>query len=235
MNTRVERAFAMELEMPDTVAEKIIAECAIAFPRNSDDCNKYLKAVAAIFFEPDLFTGPGMNADAIVGSLRTSSDWRQLGTSHALAIRDAKAGAFVIGGMTSKELSSSHGHLAIVVGDDGQNSGTVLVPICYAGSLNAAARVERKRVSETFGRDPARESKISYFSRTPETVPSSTAVSRLIDFVRGVRADADVAPLGTEIASRPTREVPEIHEHRLDEAPSLVKKPKREGVKKRRP
>jgi hypothetical protein len=180
------------IAMAQTVPEKIIAECAIAFGTNSDDCNKYLKTVSAVFFEPDLFTGPGMNADAIVAELRKSKDWSQLGTSHANAIRDAKAGGFVVAGMTSSELSSSNGHLAVVVGDDGQMSGTVLVPICYAGSLNATARVQRKRVSETFGATFAREGKISYFSRTPQTVPKDTPVTRLVDFMRGVRVDPEL-------------------------------------------
>lgn len=173
-------------------ADRILAECAIAFSSNSDDCNKYLKAVAAKFFEPDLFTGPAMNADAIVAELQASTDWIRLGTSHVDAIRDAKAGRFVVAGMTSEELSSSHGHLAIVVGDDGKNSGSVLVPICYAGSLNPNARVERLGVSWTFGSRPARESRISYFSRTPDTVPSVSAISRLVDHLRGVRVEPEI-------------------------------------------
>jgi hypothetical protein len=38
-----------------TVREPIIAECAIAFEENADDCNKFVEAVSAAFFEPDLF------------------------------------------------------------------------------------------------------------------------------------------------------------------------------------
>ena len=117
-----------------------------------------------MFFEPDLFAGPSMNADAIVAELRSSASWTSLSTSHTDAIAQAKAGKVVIAGMTSTELKSKHGHLAIIVGDDGQLSGTVTVPICYAGSLNAGARVERKRVSVSFGTGPARKSKISYFA-----------------------------------------------------------------------
>lgn len=166
--------------------EEILAECALAFAANSEDCNKYVKAVSAPFFDPDLFTGPDMNADAIVASLRASSDWMVLGNSHVKAIAKAKAGQFVVAGMSSGELQSTHGHLAVVVGDDGQMSGTVRVPICYAGSLNAAARVQRKRVSETFGAQVARDSKISYFSRDVQTLPAMIAVSRLVDELRGV-------------------------------------------------
>lgn len=172
--------------MPDA-RDEILAECALAFGANSEDCNKYLKAVSGPFFDPDLFTGPSMNADAIVTLLRAAADWTSLGTSHDKAIADAKAGKFVVAGMTSAELQSTNGHLGVVVGDDGQMSGTVRVPICYAGSLNPAARVQRKRVSETFGAQVARDSKISYFSRDVQTLPSLFAVSRLVDGLRGVR------------------------------------------------
>jgi hypothetical protein len=147
-------------------AARIIELCKQSFPSNSGDCNKFLKAVANLLFEPASFA-PGADADAIVATLRASADWTKLGTSHADAIRDAKNGLFVVAGMTSDELASDHGHLAVVVGDEGQESGTVTVPICYAGSLNALARAERKRVSVTFGTGPARESRISYFSRRP--------------------------------------------------------------------
>ncbi|HEX2547932.1 MAG TPA: hypothetical protein VHL79_23815 [Ramlibacter sp.] len=180
--------------MPDA-RDEILAECALAFGPNSEDCNKYVKAVSAPFFDPDLFTGPNMNADRIVALLRQSGDWTQLGTSHDQAIASAKAGRFVVAGMTSSELQSSNGHLAIVVGDDGQNSGTVRVPICYAGSLNPAARVQRKRVSETFGAQVARDSKISYFARDVQTLPAAMAVSRLVDELRGVSVPSTEQPL----------------------------------------
>lgn len=182
--------------MPDA-RDEILAECALAFGGNSEDCNKYVKAVSGPFFDPDLFTGPGMNADAIVALLRTSADWTSLGTSHDRAIANAKAGQFVVAGMTSAELQSTNGHLAVVVGDDGQMSGTVRVPNCYAGSLNPAARVQRKRVSETFGAQVARDGKISYFSRDVQTLPAVFAVSRLVDELRGVRVPT------TEMARAP--------------------------------
>jgi hypothetical protein len=170
-----------------SISEQVIAQCAIEFKSNSDDCNKFVKAVCAAFFEPDLFTGPDMNANAIVEELRSSGDWMSVGTSHAGAIKAAQDEKIVIAGMTSAELGSNHGHLAIVVGDPGQTSGNVIVPICYAGSLNPAARVERERVSATFGATVARESRISYFSRAAQIVPAEAAVSRLVDSMRGVR------------------------------------------------
>jgi hypothetical protein len=161
--------------------DEILAECALAFSANSDDCNKYLKAVSAPFFDSAPFAAPDMNADAIVHLLRTSGEWTLLGTSHEQAIDNAKAGLFVIAGMTSTDLRSTHGHLAVVVGDDGELSGLVRVPICYAGSLNPAARVQRKRVSETFGAQAARSSEIGYFARSVQTAPAVPAISRLVD------------------------------------------------------
>ncbi len=177
------------------IPEKIISECAIAFPSTSDDCNKYVKAVAAIFFEPDLFTGPNMNADAIIDELSSSSDWTSLGKSHTKAISKAKAGMFVIASMKSSELSANHGHLAIVIGKPGKPSGTVTVPLCYAGSLNPAARVQKKRVSETFPAKMARNKKISYYSRQVDTAPAASAVERLSDFVSGIRVDPELKTL----------------------------------------
>ena len=173
--------------------DEILSECALAFAANSDDCNKYLKAVCAAFFEPDLFSGPSMNADAIVAQMRGSADWTSLATDHASAIAAAKAGQVVVAGMTSGELGDSHGHLAVVVGDDGQLSGTVVVPICYAGALNPAARVQRKRVSETFPALMARTSKISYFARGVEMLPAVAAVSRMADRLRGIVQPTAVA------------------------------------------
>ncbi len=150
--------------MPNATVQKIIDQCKQSFPNANTDCNKFLKAVANAFFEPDPFKA-GLDADAIIADLRASKQWTNLEKSHADAIRDAKAGLFVVAGMTAAELASDHGHVAVVVGDDGAVSGAVTVPICYAGSLKEIARVERKRVSETFGADNARQSKISYFSR----------------------------------------------------------------------
>jgi hypothetical protein len=203
--------------------DEILAECALAFSANSDDCNKYVKAVAGPFFDPDLFTGPGMNADAIVGQLRASAEWTALGTDHTQAIAEAKAGKFVIAGMTSAELNSTNGHLAVVVGDDGQSSGSVLVPICYAGSLNAAARVQRKRVSETFGAQVARDKKISYFSRDVQTMPAVAALSRLVDTLRGVNIPA------TEVAR-----VPAANKGKSDSRKSASKLRKKDAQKRKR-
>lgn len=73
-----------------------------------------------------------------------------------------------------------------MVGEDRQMAGTVRVPICYVGSLNPAAGVQRKRVSETPSGRRSRDSKISYFARAEQMLPAVEAVSRLVDDVRGV-------------------------------------------------
>ncbi len=179
--------------MPNATADKILAQCAAEWPTSNTDCNQFLKVVAKYFFEPDLFTGAGMNADKIVGEMRTQAVWTKLGTTHTSAISHAKAGKFVVAGMTSTEIGDTNGHLAVVIGDDGQNSGTVLVPICYAGSLRAGGRVARKRVSETFNANDARESRISYFSRAVDTVPAARALDLLVDFLRRDELDTRVA------------------------------------------
>ena len=112
-----------------TITEKIRGECATQFATQSGDCNAFVKAVSARFFDSPLFQGNNMNADAIIAQMGGSAVWDDLAMDHSKAISDAKAGRFVIAGMTSTELGSSHGHLAIIVGDDGQAPGTVTVPL----------------------------------------------------------------------------------------------------------
>jgi hypothetical protein len=170
----------------DKRAEKILAVCEQAFASSSGDCNKFVKVVAAPFFRPDPF--PGLNADGIIEVSRAL--WTGLGRDHAAAIQAAKSGSLVIAGMTSQELEDAHGHLAIVAGVEGAHSGTVVVPLCYAGSLNARARVARRRVSETFGAHNAREGRISYFARVPNEEPTEEPFAILLDaLARATRRD----------------------------------------------
>lgn len=154
-----------------SISEEIIKTCELKFTDSSTDCNKYIKAVSESFFNTGLFNG--LNADEIIDFLSDEDHgWTNLGKNHVSAITDAKANKFVIAGMKSSELNDDHAHLAVVVGLDGQASGTIIVPICYAGSLNPRARVSRKRVSETFNATFARENKISYFSKKPDSIPA---------------------------------------------------------------
>lgn len=150
-----------------SISDQIINICEIKFNGFNTDCNKYIKVVSESFFNAGLFKG--LNADGIIDFLSNATNgWTNLGKDHASAIIDAKANKFVIAGMKSSELNDDHGHLAVVVGLDGQASGTIIVPICFAGSLNPRARVSKKRVSETFSAIFARENKISYFSKSPD-------------------------------------------------------------------
>jgi len=42
--------------MSNKTADQIGAECAIAYGTSNDDCNKFVKAVGAVFFDPDIFS-----------------------------------------------------------------------------------------------------------------------------------------------------------------------------------
>lgn len=181
--------------MDKATDRKIIAQCAVKFPSEKDDCNGFLKAVSNVFFEPDLFSGSDMNADRIIDTLNSDAKWEKLGKVHKTAVDRAKTGKFVIAGMKSNELSSAHGHVAVIISDDMQNSGTVPVPICYAGSINNNARVARGRVSGTFGVTPARESKISYFARAVDTVPVDDALDLVVNYLRGDRGEIETRPV----------------------------------------
>ena len=131
------------------VAQQILQSCVEHFAANDDDCNKFLKAALGVFLADGYFEG--MNADAIVGKLKQANEGWRSSRRIATAIERAKAGDMVIAGMTSAALGASHGHLAIVVGCDGQPSSGKIVPLGYAGSLgNPSARLEGGRLSGTF-------------------------------------------------------------------------------------
>jgi len=154
-----------------TIAEKIIEVCKSQFPMASTTCNGYVGAVAKSFFTSPSFD-PSKLADDIIDQLNNSADWTKLGTSNAKAIADAKANKFVIAGMIAEDLEADHGHLAIVIGMDGALSGTVIVPICYAGSLKTEGRVQNQRISSTFPTSCARNEEISYYSRATQISPA---------------------------------------------------------------
>lgn len=144
------------------IAQAIVKACELAWPANNDDCNKFVKAALADFLAAGYFDG--LNADAMVGKMKQAAEAWILTTSIAAAIVGAKAGKVVIAGMTSEELGQKYGHLAIVVGCDGQHSGAVSVPVGYAGSLhNESARLNGGRLSGTFLATTVQEEGINYF------------------------------------------------------------------------
>jgi hypothetical protein len=155
----------------DNAARAIIESCDAKFAANCDDCNKFLKAALSDFLAEGYLDG--LNADAIVAKLK--SDGEGWGTSRSIAtvIAQAKAGKVVVAGMTSAALGQSHGHVAVVVGCDGQPSGDAIVPLGYAGSLdNPAARLDGGRLSGTFEATMVRSGKLDYYFRVPDRTPA---------------------------------------------------------------
>ncbi len=157
--------------VPDNeIAQKIIASCEAHFAANAADCNQFLKAALADFLAAGYLDG--LNADGIVGKLQDPTEaWT---TSRAIptAIAMAKNGHVVIAGMTSAALGQRHGHVAVVVGCDGQMSGTTVVPLGYAGALgNPAAELCGGRLSGTFEAALVRAGRIDYYFKPPDRTP----------------------------------------------------------------
>ena len=151
---------------PDNpVAAQIIASCEASFPANRGDCNQFLKAALAPFLPPDYFGD--LNADGIVAMLQApGSGWTRT-RAIAETIAAAKAGGVVVAGMNSAALNASHGHVAVVVGCDGQASGSTIVPIGYAGSLgNPDAQIAGARLSGTFPASMVRSEGLDYYLKS---------------------------------------------------------------------
>jgi hypothetical protein len=151
----------------NTTALNITQSCDNTWAANNDDCNKFVKAALGSFLAAAYFDG--LNADGIVGKMKTAAEGWTMTTAIADAIGGAKDGKVVIAGMTSAELGDTHGHLAVVVGCDGQVSGTVTVPVGYAGALNPIARLDGGRLSGTFQAEMVRSEGINYFIKAAVT------------------------------------------------------------------
>lgn len=91
-------------------AQKVIDACEEVFDDNSDDCNKFAKAVAATFGVT--LTG---NADAIVDQVQ-GDGWTSLADG-VEAKAKADDGWLVIGGLKGADQTppADHGHVVIVV------------------------------------------------------------------------------------------------------------------------
>ena len=154
--------------------------CEDEFYAVAHDCSAFVKAVAKKAFANQPFSG---QADDILAFLATSANgWADLGNSIAKAIQKAKAGDLVVAGMTSTQLGGAHGHLAIVLGVDGQDSGSppVKVPLGYARSLKdkdidqdkkGPTEVYGERLSGTFPAPDVRAEKVAYYSKKTDTWP----------------------------------------------------------------
>ena len=156
---------------PDNaVAKKILDHCAANFDANQGDCNKFLKAALADFLVIGYFDG--LDADEIVGKMRQPGEGWTTSRKIDVAISSAKGGNVVIAGMTSVALGESHGHVAVVVGCDGQTSGQTIVPLGYAGSLgNPGARLDGGRLSGTFSAKMVRSEQLNYYFKPPDRIP----------------------------------------------------------------
>lgn len=92
---------------PDEIIE--VCREVRAVPANAASCNEFVNAVASRCG----VTLSG-NADQIMREI-TSSPWEQLGHDGVKASAAAANGALVVGGMTSRALGDTHGHVVIVV------------------------------------------------------------------------------------------------------------------------
>ena len=157
---------------PDNaVAKQIIDNCEANFAANSDDCNKFLKAALGGFLTAGYLDG--LDADGIVGKLKNPAEGWVTTREIDVAISMAKSGNIVVAGMTSIALGEAHGHVAVVVGCDGQSSGTTAVPLGYAGSLgNPAARLDGGRLSGTFAAKLVRSGELDYYYKLPDRTPA---------------------------------------------------------------
>jgi len=120
----------------DSLDQCIVAACTrswgmshIAGTLNSHNCSGFLQSVAAELGVPL----PAGNADAIMGALAQSSDWKRL-DSGADAAQKAAQGYLVVAGLKGSEHSPArnNGHVAAVI------SGPLyrgLYPRCWCGSI----------------------------------------------------------------------------------------------------
>ncbi len=156
---------------PNIVAKQIIDSCEASFPAHRGDCNQFVKAALGPFLVVDYFGD--LDADGIVGKMKQGGEGWTCSRKIADAIAAAKAGHVVIAGMTAAALGQHHGHVAVVVGCDGQASSEVTVPVGYAGSLeNPAAQLDGGRLSGTFAATMVRSEGLDYYFKPPDPAPT---------------------------------------------------------------
>jgi len=177
------QSIILQCDPSNEISKKILAQCVLNHTgSNRNDCNVFLKAVAKNFFGDSIFSG--LDANGILAAVKsTGSGWTiktGVGSINE-AIKAAQEGKFVGAGMTSTELNDpDHGHIAIIVGCDGQMSGNKIVPIGYAGSLNSSAIIAGARLSGTFPATKVRNEDVTYFFREPTQTPDLSAFGSLL-------------------------------------------------------
>ncbi len=157
--------------VPDNIVAKLIIDsCAANFAAHCGDCNQFLKAALGGFLAEGYLDG--LDADGIVGKLQAADQCWTVSRDIPTVIAQAKAGQLVVAGMTAAALAQGHGHVAVVVGCDGQASGGTIVPMGYAGALgNPAAQLDGGRLSGTFAASMVRAGELDYYFKAPERVP----------------------------------------------------------------
>ena len=154
---------ALPCQPANDTAAAIMRTCDEVFDANQGDCNQFLKAAVAPYFGNPF---DGLNADNIIAMLSDPTNGWTSSQSIPDAIANAQNGLFVIAGMTSAQLGQNNGHVAVVVGCPGGMSGTVNVPIGYAGSIGTA-QIRGEKLSLSFPRTAVQDSSVSYFSKAP--------------------------------------------------------------------
>ncbi len=105
-------------------AEKVVDACIKHFEDNKKDCNNFLKAVAKELGIKDFEDGD--DADKIIERLEASPEgWTKLKRGdNDDAHKQAVAGNFVVAGLTSKDMSEKHGHVAVATSGEMVFSGS---------------------------------------------------------------------------------------------------------------
>lgn len=114
-------------------ADEIINACVTRWDANKENRNYFVRAVAADF--SIVLDG---DADTIVATIM-GPKWRQE-ASAAAAVKAAAEGRLVIGGLSSSELGSAHGHVVVVAGEPEHGK----YPKAYWTSRNEAIRPKGK-------------------------------------------------------------------------------------------
>ena len=118
--------------------------CENLFGDNSNDCNKFVKAVANNF--GIVVSG---NADSVVDAIQ-NPPWNYIGNDLAAAKQAAdiaSQGRLVVGGLKASELGDTNGHVVIVVPGALVNG---LYPVAYWGSINPGNAARDKGVNFAF-------------------------------------------------------------------------------------
>lgn len=115
-------------------SDEVKNACVTRWDANREHCNYFVRAVAA-----DFSIALDGDADAIAATI-SSPSWRQEPGGIAAA-KAAAEGRLVIGGLTSTELGSAHGHVVVVVAGEPEHG---KYPRAYWTSQNEAIRPKGK-------------------------------------------------------------------------------------------